>query len=125
MPTKKQRKRRLKERRHDYEFVYVDEAGQEVEVSEPEAPKENGKAPQPLVGRGGRTIEPPSWRRAGKRALWVGPLMFLTLTLIASDLSLFGRVYQTFVMLALFLPMSYLMDRAVYRASVRRKSPPR
>ena len=125
MPTKKQRKRRLKERRHDYEYVYVDESGQEVEVSEPEAPKSNGKAPQPVVGRGGRKIEAPSWKKAGKRALWVGPLMFLTLTLIAGELSLVGRVYQTFVMLALFLPMSYLMDRAVYRASLRRKSPPR
>ncbi|MGH2921960.1 MAG: hypothetical protein ACRDKU_07850, partial [Gaiellaceae bacterium] len=112
---------------HEYEYVYVDDEGREVEEAPEEVRHEkrtNGKAPQ-AVTRSGRKIEPPSMQRVGKRALWIGPLMFLTLTLIASELSLVGRLYQTALMLAIFLPVSYLMDRTLYRASVRRKSPPR
>ena len=47
MPTRKQRRRRLKELRHDYEYVYVDEEGREVEVDPAEleqaSPRRNGK----------------------------------------------------------------------------------
>ncbi len=127
MATRKQRKRRQKGRRHEYEYVYVDDEGNEVE----EAPEEiradkrtNGTAPQ-TVTRGGRKIEPPSWQKVGKRALWIGPLMFLTLTVIAKELTLAQRLSQTFLMLGLFLPVSYLMDRTLYRSTTRRKSPPR
>ena len=128
MPTRKQRRRRQKDRRHEYEYVYVDDEGREVEVAEEEVQhnkRSNGKAPQAVVGRGGRKIEPASWNRVGKRALWIGPLMFLTLTLIGGELTVAQRLSQTMLMLALFLPVSYLMDRMLYRASVRRKSPPR
>jgi hypothetical protein len=127
MATRKQRKRRQKDRRHEYEYVYVDAEGREVE----EAPEEvradkrtNGQSPQAAM-RGGRKIEPPSWQRVGKRALWIGPLMFLTLTVIADELTLAQRLSQTVLMLALFLPVSYLMDRMLYRTSTRAKSPPR
>lgn len=127
MATRKQRKRRQKGRRHEYEYVYVDDEGREVEPPEEVRPEKrtNGKAPQATVGRGGRKIEPPSWSRVGKRALWIAPLMFLTLTLIAGELTVAQRISQTFLMLGIFLPVSYLMDRTIYRASVRRTSPPR
>jgi hypothetical protein len=128
MATRKQRRRRQKDRRHEYEYVYVDDEGREVEPPEEVQPRQrtNGKAPEAAVTRRGRKIEPASWSRVLKRALWIGPLMFLTLTLIAGDeLSLAGRLYQTALMLAIFLPVSYVMDRTIYRASVRRKSPPR
>jgi hypothetical protein len=127
MATRKQRKRRQKDRRHEYEYVYVDDEGHEVEPPEEvQAEKRtNGKAPEAAVTRGGRKVEPPSWSRVAKRALWIGPLMFLTLTLIAGELTLAQRLSQTALMLGIFLPASYLMDRTIYRASVRRKSPPR
>jgi hypothetical protein len=127
VPTRKQRRRRQKERRHEYEYVYVDEEGREVEVAPAEVrpdKRTNGKEP-PVRGRSGRTIEPASWRRVGRRALWIGPLMFLVLTLVGGQLTLAQRVFETVLMLAIFLPVSYLMDRTLYRASVRRKSPPR
>jgi hypothetical protein len=127
MATRKQRKRRQKGRRHDYEYVYVDDEGNEVEAAPEEVradKRTNGQAPQPLL-RGGRKIEPPSWQKVGKRALWIGPLMFLTLTVIAKELTLAQRLSQTFLMLGLFLPVSYLMDRMLYRSTTRRKSPPR
>jgi hypothetical protein len=127
MATRKQRKRRQKGRRHEYEYVYVDDEGNEVEAAPEEMradKRTNGQAPQPVT-RGGRKIEPPSWQKVGKRALWIGPLMFLTLTVIAKELTLAQRLSQTFLMLGLFLPVSYLMDRMLYRSTTRRKSPPR
>ncbi len=127
MATRKQRKRRQKGRRHEYEYVYVDDEGNEVEAAPEEMradKRTNGQAPQPVT-RGGRTIEPPSWQIVGKRALWIGPLMFLTLTVIAKELTLVQRLSQTLLMLGLFLPVSYLMDRTLYRSTTRRKSPPR
>jgi hypothetical protein len=127
MATRKQRRRRQKDRRHDYEFFYVDDEGREVEPpDEVRADKRtNGQSPQAAVTRGGRKIEPPSWLRVGKRALWIAPLMFLTLTLIAGELTLTQRLSQTALMLGIFLPASYVMDRTLYRASLRRNSPPR
>lgn len=127
MATRKQRKRRQKDRRHEYEYVYVDDEGHEVEApDEVRADKRtNGKAPQAVAGRSGRKIEPASWSRVGKRALWIAPLMFLTLTLIAGELTVAQRLSQTALMLGIFLPVSYMMDRTIYRASVRRNSPPR
>lgn len=127
MATRKQRKRRQKGRRHDYEYVYVDDEGREVEPPEEvRADKRtNGTSPQTTASRGGRKIEPPSWSRVGKRALWIGPLMFLTLTLIAGELTVAQRLSQTALMLGIFLPVSYVMDRTLYRASLRRKPPPR
>jgi hypothetical protein len=127
MATRKQRKRRQKGRRHEYEYVYVDDEGNEVEAAPEEMRADmrtNGQAPQPVT-RGGRKIEPPSWQKVGKRALWIGPLMFLTLTVIAKELTLVQRLSQTLLMLGLFLPVSYLMDRTLYRSTTRRKSPPR
>jgi hypothetical protein len=105
----------------------VDDEGNEVEAAPEEMradKRTNGQAPQPVT-RGGRKIEPPSWQKVGKRALWIGPLMFLTLTVIAKELTLVQRLSQTLLMLGLFLPVSYLMDRTLYRSTTRRKSPPR
>jgi hypothetical protein len=127
MATRKQRKRRQKGRRHEYEYVYVDDEGNEVEGASEEVradKRTNGQAAQPVTRRG-RKIEPPSWQKVGKRALWIGPLMFLTLTVIAKELTLAQRLSQTLLMLGLFLPVSYLMDRTLYRSTTRRKSPPR
>ncbi len=49
MATQKQRKRRAKEKRHDYDLVYIDEEGveQPVEREEPRKPTGRGtKAPR-------------------------------------------------------------------------------
>src|SRR5687768_13420657 len=103
MATRKQRKRRQKGRRHDYEYVYVDDEGREVEPPEEMRAdtRTNGTSPQATVTKGGRKIEPPSWSRVGKRALWIGPLMFLTLTLIAGELTVVQRLSQTALMLGI------------------------
>jgi hypothetical protein len=130
MPTRKQRRRRQKEKRHEYEIVYLDEAGREVEV-EPEDAKarddrRNGKRSDKRPaqkGRGGRPIkevQPPSWSRVTKRALIFGPLIFIAFSLINSGQPILSRLAVAVVYTAFFIPFMYIMDRAMYRAYLRR-----
>jgi hypothetical protein len=123
MPSRKQRRRQAKERRHEYEYVYVDDEGHEMEVDEAELEeRRNGKAKRPeRAGGAGRTVQPPSWQRVGKRAAIFAPLMFLTVYLLGRDsLSTSQMLVQTLVLLAIFLPFSYFMDSLTYRAYQRR-----
>jgi Flp pilus assembly protein TadB len=129
MPTRKQRRRRQKGRRHEYEFVYVDDEGQEVEVEdelEQTAPRRNGKREakrQPQKERGGRParqVQPPSWSKVGKRALIFFPLIFLAFSFVNSNQPVGTRLVVTMVYTAFFLPFMYLMDRAMYRAYLKR-----
>jgi hypothetical protein len=130
--SRKQRRRRQKERRHEYEYVYVDEQGEEVEVdpSELEAPvKERAVAsskpkpkskPQAAPFRGGREVPPPSWRRVARRGLIFAPFMFLTLLLLDREQSYDLLAINTVVLLAFFLPFSYVLDTLMYRVYVKR-----
>jgi hypothetical protein len=126
MPSKKQRRRREKLHRHQWEEVYVDEEGRELDPDEAEAlvaPKQaradRGKTR--TTTRGGRTVEPPSWRRTLKRGLLFFPLMLLTVYLLAGDaVTTTGKVAQTLVLMAFFLPFSYFMDSMVWRSYQRR-----
>jgi hypothetical protein len=124
MPSRKQRRRRAKERRHEWEEVWVDDEGNEIE-----APPGNADSPHRAAKRtsaparrqtGMRTVQPPSWRRIGKRALIFAPLMLLTVSFLSSELDWPGRVLQTAFLLAFFLPFSYAMDALMYRMYVRR-----
>jgi hypothetical protein len=138
MATKKQRKRRSKERRHDWEYVYVDEDGREVEVEEEggaggkagakaqsssaKAVKstEAGRSAKPAA-RGGRKVEPPSWRRVFRRALIFAPIMLVIVYLLKpKSTSTPGVVLQTMLLLAIFIPFSYLMDSIMYRSFQKR-----
>jgi hypothetical protein len=129
VPTKKQRRRRAKDRRHEYEYVYVDDEGREVEVAdEPEAGasapvrKDRAKA---RARSSGRVIQPPSWRRVGKRGLIFAPLMFVTVMLLAPDDASFAtNLFQTLFLLLVFLPFSYVMDSVTYRLWRRRTDAP-
>jgi hypothetical protein len=133
VPSRKQRRRRQKSFRHDYEFVLLDEEGNEVEVDPAELRAEKAKArpetakAKPAAtskGRGitrtGRTIEPPSWRRVGKRALIFAPLMFVAVSVLDKQLTAVQHAAQTLTLLAFFLPFSYAMDTVAYRMYQRR-----
>jgi hypothetical protein len=123
MPSRKQRRRQAKERRHEYEYVYVDDDGREVEIDPAEMDeRRNGKAKRSeRTAPGGRTAQPPSWNRVGRRALIFAPLMFATVYLLGrNDLSTGQMLIQTLVLLAIFLPFSYFMDSLTYRAHQRR-----
>ncbi len=141
MPSKKQRRRRQKERRHEYEYVYVDEEGQEVEVDEADsatdakAPrngarnaKATAKGGQARGARAGRKVGPPSWRRVGRRALILAPVLLLLMYLIKpKDTAPASVVIQAVFFLLIFLPFSYAMDTMLYRSYLKRtgQAPPR
>ena len=126
MPTKKQRRREQKARRHDYEYVYVDDEGNEVPVdpSELRAEKQNGKGDRPARAGGNsrpaaragqRTIEPPSWRRALKRAALWGPLLVVAMMLLNRDVSPLQWITSAVFLIAFFVPISYFTDSMAYR----------
>jgi hypothetical protein len=125
MPTRKQRRRRQKDRRHEYEYVYVDEEGNEVDVVEDEVRAEqsasrNGKTRPRAAAAPNARIQPPSWRRVGKRGAIFAPLMFVTVMLLDSALSLWQVGVQTLLLMAIFLPFSYFLDSFMYRRHLRR-----
>ena len=138
MPTRKQRRRRQKALRHEWEYVYVDDDGQEVEVERAEAgtPAPAKQAARPARGpgkpgrtghrtRGGRKIEPPSWRRVGRRAAIFAPVMLVIVYLLRpKDASAASVIVQVAVLLAFFLPFSYLMDSMMYRSYRKRIGDP-
>jgi hypothetical protein len=125
MPSRKQRRRRQKERRHEWEEVWVDDEGNEVEAPpDGDRPSQNGKraAAAPQRQRSGKTrqVQPPSWRRVAKRGVIFAPLMFLTVAFLGADLTIAQKLFQTVFLLAFFLPFSYAIDVLMYRMFVRR-----
>ena len=126
MPTRKQRRRQEKSRRHEYEYVYVDGEGNEVPVDPTELrpEKKNGKADTRAQTakrastpsrRGQRVIEPPSWRRAVKRAAIWGPLLVVAMLLINRNVSALQWVTSAAFLVAFFIPISYFTDSVAYR----------
>jgi len=126
MPTRKQRRRREKQYRHEWEEVYVDDEGREVDPEEAQqvaaAPKKSArKTEQPARGR--RPIEPPSLKRTLRRGLLFFPLMLIVVFLLgAQDLTTAQKVTQTVMLLLFFLPFSYFMDSLMWRSYQRRQA---
>ena len=126
MPSKKQRRRREKLKRHQWEEVYVDEEGRELDPEEAEAlvgptarRAERTNAEERKGGR--RPIEPPSWRKTLRRGALFFPLMLITVFLLAGDaVTTTGKIMQALVLMAFFLPFSYFMDSMVWRSYQRR-----
>jgi hypothetical protein len=138
MPTRKQRRREAKQKRHEYEFVYVDAEGNELDeppegVDEETKPvaRGNGKPTirqqqkKPVQGRGRRAQrvpQPPSWQRAARRALLLGVVVFVLFyaggkggNRIASAAGL-AALYTL-----LFIPFTYVIDRFAYNRWERRQ----
>ena len=143
MPTRKQRRRQAKERRHEYEYVYVDDQGNEVEVATPdnEAPakpksdpagvKPTAKQPgqrggrQAQTGRAPRKVDPPSWQKVFRRAAIFAPVMLLVVYFLRpNNATAASVIVQVAVLLLFFLPFSYMMDSLMYRAYRKRIGDP-
>ena len=123
MATKKQRRRREKEQRHEYEVVYVDEEGHEVEVEPERSARPTPRAKPTKRGSSGRqrTVDPPSWRRSLRRGLLFAPLFLgMILLLNGSRQGLAFSVLNTIVLLLVFVPFSYFLDRVFYRTYQKR-----
>jgi hypothetical protein len=126
MPTKKQRRRQQKSRRHEYEYVYVDDEGNEVQVdpgelrAEKDGKKSETRARQNGAGRStGRTnqrvIQPPSWRRAVRRALVFGPVLVVAMALLNRNVSPVQWLSSGLFLILFFVPISYFTDSLAYR----------
>lgn len=119
MATRKQRKRKEKEQRHDY--VWVDEEGNEL-ASESSAATESSA--KPTTARGGRVPQPPSWRRSFKRGAVFAPIMLATVMLLSSDLAFSQQLMQALFIVSVFIPFSYFLDRVMYRSVLKRQAKP-
>lgn len=117
MPTRKQRRRRAKEQRHEY--VWEDDEGNELAPED--APARKG---EPQSARrsttSGRQVSPPSWRRTLKRALVFAPIMLGTVMLLSSNLTLGAQVTQAAFIVAIFIPFSYFLDGVFWRSHQKR-----
>lgn len=133
MPSRKQRRRELKAKRHEYEFVYVDADGRELDEAPPELLEQEQKkgrtngakaSRQPATSGSGkgqrrptRVPPQPSWNRAFKRAAMLGAVVFALFALSggkSSNRYLAGLIPAA-VYTALFIPFTYYIDRFAYR----------
>jgi hypothetical protein len=133
MPTKKQKRRNQKARRHEYEYVYLDDEGNEVPVEPSELraekngqreskPRRSSSGKQP-PGRGSgarRNIEPPSWRRSARRALLFGPVLVVAMILLNRGQPFAQQVFPAVFLIAFFIPFSYFTDSFAYRLFQKR-----
>jgi hypothetical protein len=136
MPTRKQRRRAQKERRHEYETVWVDEEGNELDEPPddlvPAAQKRDGarpkaKAPQQRGGRPVKVPQPPSWRRAAKRSLIIGAVIFVAFYLAGAKNGsnrFLSAVEITVIYTLLFIPFQFTIDRFAYNRWQRREQGP-
>ena len=135
MTNQKQRRRRAKENRHDYDLVYMDEDGVEQPVERDDGPrkppsrlgrrtavtKSQKTQPADKGGRRGRVVQPPSWRKVLRRGAIFAPIFFATVWLLGGGKMTFaGALVQTALLIGVFIPFSYFMDRVVWRQQQKR-----
>jgi hypothetical protein len=127
VPSRKQRRKREKLQRHEYEYVIETEEGEEIverpRLNEASSAAANGKAekePTGLVDRRGRPIQKPSLQRVLKRTAIFAPLIAVFIVLTADGVTVAGLIFNVVLLLAFFMPFSYMVDTFVYRMLLRR-----
>lgn len=132
MPTRKQRRRRDKDFRHDVRVFEVDAEGNEVPIAElrareepkaKAAPAKGAKKGGTAKGGSGRALrEPPqpSWNRALRRGGLMGGAMLLAFVFLFKNSSLPLRIAWGVFYAVAFIPLTYWIDRTAYRAYLRR-----
>jgi hypothetical protein len=126
MPTRKQRRREAKAKRHEYEFVYVDAEGNEVDdvpeeleqAGKQRDERRNGSKPaatkQQAAQQRGRRVPPePSWNRAFKRAGLLGAVVFVLFSFTAKSYA--AAIPLAALYTIMFIPFTYMIDRFAYR----------
>jgi hypothetical protein len=125
VPTRKQRRRQAKAKRHEYEYVVIDEEGQEVPVepSELRAQKEKdkpvaskGKRGVPTDRRGRPLREPrkPTWQRAIRMGLFFVGVLFVVTSFVGNTPPAAALVLAVGYGI-IGIPFFYFLDRAAYR----------
>ena len=123
MPSRKQRRRREKLQRHEYEYVIETEEGEVIQVEKPvERTKPDGKASaRPAVKRGGREIPKPSMARVFKRTAIFAPLILIVVFWTGGDSTTTSKIFTGVTLIAFFIPFSYMVDSVMYRVYSRRQ----
>ena len=78
------------------------------------------KAPIGPLDRHGKPIAKPSLQRVLRRTAIFAPLIALFIYFTASDVTVVGLVFNVALLLAFFMPFSYVVDVVVYRMLWRR-----
>ena len=126
MPTRKQRKRRAKDFRHDMRVFEVDADGNEIALAElrtPEERKPKVKQQPAAKSKGGRPIRvppQPSWQRAIRRGSVMGGVMLVAFLFVLKNGPLPQRLAIGLFYGLAFIPLTYFIDRTAYRAYERR-----
>jgi hypothetical protein len=128
--SQKQRRRRAKEKRHQYDLVEIDAEGNETLLSGSEVRSEtpakssgpSDKGKRSTLGRSRKAgPQPPSWPKVLKRGALFAPIFLITVMLLGGGrLTFVGAVIQTVFLLAIFVPFSYFMDRLMWRSQQKR-----
>jgi hypothetical protein len=128
MPSRKQRRRREKLKRHEYEYVLETEEGEEIPLESPRTleakngrEQDKAKAEKAPLDRRGRPIPEPSLRRVLRRSAIFAPLIAIFIYATSRDISIAGLVFNVVLLLAFFMPFSYMVDVFVYRMLLRRQ----
>ena len=131
MATRKQKRRRAKGKRHDYEVVYLDGEGNEVEPDEAE-PSRASKSPARATSgsksskssssksRMVREPKPPSWRRAIRRGAIFMPILVVVVLITNRNQSALSIVPIAIVFTGLVIPFGYFTDHLAWRAYQKR-----
>jgi hypothetical protein len=129
MPTRKQRRRRSKDFRHDVRVYEVDAEGNEVPIAALRARDESTKATpakrgqkqaRGAKGRPMKVAPPPSWERALKRGGLMGAVMLIAFIFLFKNAPIGLRLaWGTFYALA-FIPLTYWIDRTAHRTYLKR-----
>jgi hypothetical protein len=130
--TEKQRRRRAKEKRHDYDLVYVDEDGIERQVESDPKPRKppakvaggkgSSKQQRPTGRSARKPPQPPSWPRVAKRGLIFAPIFLITVIFIGGgNKSYANSALSALLLIVVFIPFSYFMDKVVWRQYQKRQ----
>jgi hypothetical protein len=127
VPSRKQRRRREKLKRHEYEYVLETEEGEEIVLEGPQEVERTkdgrteprAKAKEP-VDRRGRPVPKPSLRRVLKRTAIFAPLIAIFVS-VTTEVGIAGVIFNVALLLAFFMPFSYAVDVFVYRMLLRRQ----
>jgi hypothetical protein len=128
MPSRKQRRRREKLQRHEYEYVVETEEGEELQVerfrdveSEGRTGRNGATKERVPLDRRGRPMPKPSLRRALRRGAILAPLLVIFVYLTGGKLSTVGIILNSVVLIAFIVPLTYLLDTVMYRSVQRRQ----
>jgi hypothetical protein len=125
MPSRKVRRRRAKLQRHEYEYVIETPEGEEIPVEHPTEREREGdgksKKERRPTDRRGREIPKPTFQRVMRRSAIFAPLLFVVVYITSPDMEIGAMLLNVALLLAFFIPFSYMVDVFVYRMLTRRQ----